>query len=362
MIDFSFLRSLSPYSLKKIEKNSLFVPLLYQLNEIHEQKCQEFRVIARSVIRVMNVGKSVQSDLENAPFVPIRLFKTLALKSSEENNILEMNSSGTTMTRKSRIFVDSKTSTRQSIALGKIIEDFIGESRLPLLILDSEDILKNRSEISARAAGILGFSRFAEKRVFALDDDLSLDLNKVMGFLLENKDRKTLVFGFSSIVWEKVLKELLAKDIFLPPNKGILFHGGGWKRLTEKTRISKDDFKQMSKKCLGVSQVHDYYGMAEQTGSIFVECEYGYFHCSIFSEVIIRDFVTLVPLGFGEEGLIQVISLLPTSYPGHSILTEDVGLIIGEDDCGCGRYGKYFSVKGRVPRSEIRGCSDATNL
>ena len=49
---------------------------------------------------------------------------------------------------------------------------------------------------------------------------------------------------------------------------------------------------------------------------------------------------------------------LPRSYPGHSLLTEDLGVLLGEDDCPCGRKGKYFKVTGRVPRAEVRGCSD----
>ena len=59
-----------------------------------------------------------------------------------------------------------------------------------------------------------------------------------------------------------------------------------------------------------------------------------------------------------EAGLIQTLSLLPVSYPGQSILTEDIGVIHGIDNCKCGKLGKYFSVLGRVPDSELRGCSD----
>jgi hypothetical protein len=40
------------------------------------------------------------------------------------------------------------------------------------------------------------------------------------------------------------------------------------------------------------------------------------------------------------------------------LLTEDEGIILGEDDCPCGRKGKYFQVNGRLGKSEIRGCSD----
>ena len=48
----------------------------------------------------------------------------------------------------------------------------------------------------------------------------------------------------------------------------------------------------------------------------------------------------------GEPGVIESLSLLPRSYPGHAVLTEDVGVLLGEDDCPCGRLGKYFTVTG----------------
>ena len=54
----------------------------------------------------------------------------------------------------------------------------------------------------------------------------------------------------------------------------------------------------------------------------------------------------------------QLISLLPISYPGHNIISEDLGEIVGIDDCKCGRLGKYFIIHGRTERAEIRGCSD----
>jgi hypothetical protein len=98
--------------------------------------------------------------------------------------------------------------------------------------------------------------------------------------------------------------------------------------------------------------------MVEQVGSIFVECEEGHLHAPIFADIIVRNKMTLKPLNFGEEGLIEVLSILPRSYPGHVLLTEDLGTILGEDDCKCGKKGKYFRVKGRLPKAEIRGCSD----
>ena len=108
---------------------------------------------------------------------------------------------------------------------------------------------------------------------------------------------------------------------------------------------------------MGIKNIHNYYGMIEQTGSIFLECEEGFFHPSIFSEVIIRN-KNLDSCEVGEQGIIQVLSLLPISYPGHNLLTEDIGTIHGLDGCTCGRKGKYFSVEGRVEGTQLRGCSD----
>ena len=33
-------------------------------------------------------------------------------------------------------------------------------------------------------------------------------------------------------------------------------------------------------------------------------------------------------------------------------------ILLGEDDCKCGRMGKYFKIVGRIKNARIRGCSD----
>ena len=102
----------------------------------------------------------------------------------------------------------------------------------------------------------------------------------------------------------------------------------------------------------------DHYGMVEQTGCIYAECECGNLHASIYSDVIVRRYEDFKPCEIGEKGILQVVSVLPHSYPGHSLITEDEGMIIGEDDCPCGRKGKYIRIFGRLKSAELRGCSD----
>lgn len=117
-------------------------------------------------------------------------------------------------------------------------------------------------------------------------------------------------------------------------------------------------FKETLFERCGIERVHNYYGMVEQTGSIYMECECGHLHASIFSDILVRRPKDFSICKNGEKGIIQVVSAIPQSYPGHSVLTEDEGAILGEDDCPCGRKGKYFSIYGRLKNAEIRGCSD----
>ena len=94
-----------------------------------------------------------------------------------------------------------------------------------------------------------------------------------------------------------------------------------------------------------------------QTGSIFFDCKIcGSFVTSEYSDVIIRDNNFNI-LKSNQKGFVQLLSSLPTSYPGHSILTEDIGEIV-ENNCKCKKIGKRFLIHGRSIKSEVRGCSD----
>ena len=141
----------------------------------------------------------------------------------------------------------------------------------------------------------------------------------------------------------------------------VLLHGGGWKRLADR-QVDNDQFKSFLRERFGFEKIFNYYGMVEQVGSIFMDCEKGHLHCPVVADVVMRDPVDYTTLPIGREGLIQVLSALPLSYPGHSLLTEDLGTLLGEDDCACGRLGRYFRVSGRLPQAELRGCSDTREL
>jgi len=201
----------------------------------------------------------------------------------------------------------------------------------------------------------LGFSIYAKDMTFLLNEKNEINYDILKKFISTNKNKKKIIFGFTFMVWQYFFEKIKKSKNYKFPNTLIL-HGGGWKKLNDK-KISNQKFKNQIKKYLGTDKVMNYYGMAEQTGSIFFECKEGYFHNSNFSEILIRD-KNFNLCKFGEEGLVQTISVLPKSYPGHNFITEDIGVIYGENDCKCGRIGKYFKIIGRVEHAELRGCSD----
>lgn len=345
---------IAPYSLDKEEKRRQFISYINELTKYHFENCPEYA----QMLKGLNYSPEKIYDLEELPFLPVGLFKEFELFSVPKEKIVKtMTSSGTTGQKVSKVLLDSETSRAQQRCLSYIINSFIGNKRRPLIILDTDFVKKDPRLYSARGAGIIGFSIFGRDVFFALNQDMTLKTEELKNFVAAHNDEKIVMFGYTYIVWQFFQQELERQKISLEINDGELFHIGGWKKL-KAANVSAEKFRQSLTEVCGNIVVHDYYGMAEQLGSVFVECEHGHKHCSIFSEIITRRGKDFSPCKFGEVGIIELMSLLPSSYPGHIILTEDEGRILGEDDCPCGRKGKYFEILGRVKQAEIRGCSD----
>lgn len=314
------------------------------------------------IISALGTNLVQLETLEDLPFIPVSLFKKLELKSVEDNQVVKsMSSSGTTGQKVSRIYLDKQTSQLQTKTLTKIVGTIFGQKRLPMIILDTPHILKNSNDFSARGAGILGFSMFASDKVFAFSENFELNIESLREFLKKHSNERIVYFGFTYMVWQHFMEEIKDLEVPYPKHAGILLHGGGWKKLAS-LEIGSNEFSETFKSLTGVTATYDYYGMVEQTGSIYLACANGFFHTSQFSTVIIRSTVDFSPCDWGDEGIIQTISVLPLSYPGHSLLTEDLGIAFGIDDCKCGWSGIYFTVIGRIPNVEVRGCSDTFSV
>lgn len=351
------LLEIAPYSLDKEQKTPLLTKRLVELTKHHRSNCKEYDQMLSSI----GFDENTVQDYSELPFLPVRLFKELSLKSIPDEEVVKtMTSSGTSGQAVSKIYLDKITSSNQQKTMVKIVNEFTGSNRMPMIILDCPSVVKNRAMFSARGAGILGFSIFGAKKLYALDDDMHLDVNGLKEFLEKYQGQRIFMFGFTFMVWQHFYKELVRlkeEGITFDLSNGVLVHGGGWKKLVSEA-VSPKEFHSRLKDVCGLDHIHDYYGMVEQTGCIYMQCECGHLHASIFSDVLIRRPEDFGLCEVGERGIIQVVSAIPESYPGHSLITEDEGMLLGEDDCQCGRKGKYFKIYGRLKNAEIRGCSD----
>jgi len=349
-----------PFSLAQEEKRRVLMPRLVALTTHHYEHCTIYRNVVDRVFGGFDAAR-VQR-LEDLPFLPVSLFKNFDLKSVPDSEVAKvLTSSGTSGQKVSRIFVDAETARAQSAVLIKVAQHFLGKDRLPMVIVDHAGVVRDRSSFSARGAGILGMAQFGIRPFYALRDDMTLDEPGLRDYLSAASGKRILLFGFTYMVSEFFVRALESRSMRLDLSNGVLIHSGGWKKLVDDA-VSPEIFRARLAAVTGLESVINFYGMIEQVGGVYFENPLHQLHAPIYSEVIVRDPATLEPLPDGEVGLIQVMSCLPTSYPGHSLLTEDLGAIRGCDIQGLAMKGRSFEVIGRVPRSEPRGCSDTFQM
>lgn len=337
------------HSHRQESKEALLLPELNDLVRYHYERCAPY---ARMIDAAWG-GPRRYERLEDIPFLPVGLFKKLEL-SSTDAPLMTLRSSGTSGQVPSRIVVDKATAARQSQALVSTFRSILGERRQPFLVIDTKDVLKP-GDLSARGAGVLGMMKFGANATFALDSELDLQRDTLLSFIEKYQGQPFLIFGFTFLVWSRLYQMCVDGEFDL--SNGILVHSGGWKSLEEQ-KVSNPDFRAALGRRFGLRNICNFYGFVEQIGSVFTEGEDGLLHPPNFTDIIVRRPGDWQPAAPGEEGVVQTLSLLPLSYPGHSILTEDRGVIVEVDSGIGGRFGKAVRITGRVARAELRGCSD----
>lgn len=348
------------YCISSVEKAATLLALCRPLLV----KAEKNNGFIRSWFQKQKFNPLTVTSITDIPYLPIQMFKQIDTAICPKADITRIiTSSGTTGAIKSQVPLDKTTSINQTGALTATLATYLGEKRRSFIVIDHEGINAPNHSVSARTMGVRGLSAFASNTEYILIEDANGNLSindKVLEKLQRNEKPTDLyLFGFTYIIWSVLYRELIRRNIHLLLGKVHLFHSGGWKKLEEE-KISKEDFNASIESVLGIpsSNVHEFYGMAEEGGVLFVDCPAGYKHAPDVAAVILRDFHTLLPVSKNTAGYIEIVSALPESYYGQAVLTEDIGRLIGTDDCPCGKKGEYFEFLGRVPHAELRGCGD----
>lgn len=341
-----------PYSLPQSAREPLLLQGLDELTRRHYDNCEPYRRILEGAWG----GKGDYESIEDIPYLPVSLFKTQKLQSVADAEVrVTLTSSGTTGQAVSRIALDAQASSIQQRALANSLMHVLGRQRLPMLVIDTDAVFKDPRMMSARGAGVLGLMRYGRNHVFALNEALEPNFDAVRGFLSALDGAPFFMFGFTFMVWINFYEKF--RDAGLDLSRGVLIHSGGWKKMIERS-VDNATFRQALRDAFGLTRIHNFYGMVEQIGSIFLEGPGGLLYPPNFATIVVRDPKSWLPAKLGEPGVIQVLSLLPSSYPGHSLLTEDLGVIESIDPNEDGWMGKGLRILGRVPKAELRGCSD----
>lgn len=330
-----------------------FLDEMNQLTAHHRARCALYAQYIDALF-----GPADAASLAELPYLPVRAFKTFELKSVPDAEVFKVMTSSGTTGAVSRIYLDRETAKLQSRKLVEVFSATLSKTRLPMLVIDAESTVSDRDQFSARTAAINGFSQFARGREFALDDRLEVDVDRVQRFAQAHRHGRIFMFGFTFVVWQNFVQGLKRRGVRLDVPNAFLLHGGGWKKLADQN-ISSERFMAETREWTGCTDVRNYYGMVEQTGTIFMQCPGGHLHAAPGSDALVRDPATFGAQPHGVEGLIQVFSVLQKSYPGHSLLTEDVGITRDPAICAHGHPGTIVEIHGRLKQAEVRGCSDA---
>lgn len=311
------------------------------LHNHHLKNCPPYRQIIK---KIFPNEKNI-SDI----YIHSGLFKKIDFKTGNNNKNYLYSSSGTSG-NKSNIFFDRTDAINQQKYLMKTVKEFTHISKDAVFV---DAACESEVQLNARRAASRGFSLLAKKRTKLPS---SIEEAHFQLTQLASKNSQIILFGFTFEIYI-LIKKLI--DSKLPPildSDFLVIHGGGWKKLENK-KVDNDLFKELLKSIFLNSKSLNYYGMIEQLGLIYPMCSEGYYHCPDGADIIIRDNYGKICLN-NQKGLIQSISPLPISYPGHSLLTEDVGEVFPRP-CKCGLKTKRFKVIGRLSKLQPRGCSDA---
>ncbi len=338
---------------------------LLQVLQVELAHAAECHAGLRRYLEAWPLDYRAARNIADLPYLPVGTFKAnppLMLVGAE-SIIRTLTSSATTGQTPSRVPLDTSTSRRMVKGVAAISSDFISARRRPYLVIDTPETLAGTGELGARAAAIQGLRAFATELVCCLEDGGGgaprIDEKRLLDFAARWRSQEVLAYGFTYVIWQHLVAPLRQRGLSLDlPNIHVL-HSGGWKRLLDQA-VSREAFAQGVAQVFGCSagRVIDFYGMVENVGVIYPDCEYGHKHVPAFAAVIVRDPLTLRPVEEGQQGLVQVCSALPSSFPGFLVLTDDLAEVISYDGCPCGRRGISFRFVKRVPRAEIRGCGN----
>lgn len=342
--------------------SEIFFEAVRENCEFHYKNCPEYKKILDSLNFSPNDLKSYD-DIAKIPPIPTLFFKNHRIYSMPKNKIFLTATSSGTSGKFSEVGFDSKSLLNGLKMVLKIFKWRKISTLRPshYIILGYRPHKGNNTAVTKTAFGYTFFSP-ALSRTFALDfkdGKYSPNLEKIISAIKKHENSRLGVrfIGFPSYTYFVMkLMDERGLQVSLPKNSKIML-GGGWKQFY-KERVDKKVFYTLAKKVFDIDEenIIESFGAAEHP-ILYCDCKKHHFHIPVYSRVIIRDVNTLEPLPNGETGLVNLITPMVKATPILSVMTDDLGVIHNDDDCGCGISSPYLEIIGRVGVRDIKTCA-----
>lgn len=358
------LLSYDPYLLDRDTKKNLLLDIIREQILYHTKNCKKYKdwYIANNFKTPNNIY-----EYDDIPYLPSNIFKLTKLRSIK--NSKKIQSSGTSSSLKSMVFIDKFTSINQAKSLSKILSSLLNGKKQNYFVIDIEPQNNNsHKNISARQAGMTGYLLGSKSTTYLLkldeNNNVICDHEKWNKLIDESTKGKVVIIGYTYMLYEYLLNNKTIKNNNLSQkvnfSKSIkILHFGGWKKLIDRQVSKKILLKRIQENLnINANNVYDIYGFTEQLGTIYVSSGLSGCRVPSYSHVLIRDTNTLKVVADGKSGFLQFISPLTLSYPGFSILNDDLGQIVSRKQNDKGIENLTFEVNPRLYNSEARGCGD----
>ena len=344
------------------QSDALFLEAARSNVDCHILHCREYREIAKRqgfTVRCLETA----ADLWKIPCIPTLYYKSHRPMSAADSSLVVTATSSGTGGAVSRIGFDGRSLFFAAGAAARLIAYHGLFSPVPVhyLILGYQPHPGNETVIT-KTQNLYTLFAPALSREYAikwLGGSYRPDIGGLLKALkrYERSGAPVRIVGFPaylSILLKRLKKEGISCRL---PGRSLILSGGGWKQFYGE-RVEKREMYRLAEEVLGIpeSRFREFFGAAEHPG-VYCDCKNHHFHIPSISRVIIRDVVSLKPLGFGQAGLVNLISPLVESMPLTSVVTDDLGILHPGDECGCGIQTPYLELLGRTGVPGIHTCA-----
>lgn len=271
--------------------------------------------------------------LEQIPFLPVRFFKSHAVRAEQFEPAIVFESSGTTGSISSKHYVKDTGLYEESFT--RCFEQFYGPANdWCILALLPSYLERNNSSLVYMAEKLIHRSRHPESGFYLTE---TVRLMQVID-KLEQQQQKTLLLGVTFALLD--LAEKYPRSL----KHTVVMETGGMKG--RRKEMIREEVHALLKKGFGVSAIHSEYGMTELLSQAYSSGE-GIYKCPGWMKILVRDEEDPFMIKDRGAGTINVIDLA-NIHSCSFIATDDAGRLNADGS---------FEVLGRVDGSDLRGCS-----